>query len=697
MEFKYDSGIFCLAVAMQIQNKPIEYSVLKRQLSKSEPASCDDLARLAQTNGFETGIILPDNLATLPTPFVLELIDGSFCMIAYIENTRAKVTRADNPAPQFLEIAELNRIVNRALLLKKTPQTITIAEKFGYSWFWSELKKHSQTIRLVLLLTLLVQIIGLFMPLITQKVIDDVLVHRSRDTLNTLLLAGLAAITFSYLFGLFRTLAFSYAAGVIDAVLGAKLFERLLSLPLSYFEKRKTGEMLARLNEINQIRQFLSGSLMTLILDLLFIFIYIAIMIKYSGMLTLLALGAALCFAILSAVLTPIYYRLQQNSFLAETENQSFLIQSVNGVQSIKAANAARAFSKNFDERMSKVSRAAFSVANLRGIAGGIGQFIQQLFNIALLWIGVNMVLNGSLSLGELIAFQMFAGLVIEPIMRLSNMWQALQRARIAVERVGDIMNEPSESFGQFAELKVCGDIKLAAVDFAYSERPILKSVSLIFEENKKTAIVGRSGSGKSTVAKLIQKAYLPNRGRISIGKYDLEDFDLAELRRAVGLVTQETHLFRGTIRENILMAKPDADEEELLNACRLAGVCEFVELLPETYSTLLGENGGGLSGGQRQRIAIARTLINNPNILLFDEATAALDAETECEITRAIDELSSEHTIISIAHRLSAIAGYDKIYVLDDGEVAQCGTHQELLAHPGAYRELWNAQNYSQ
>ena len=693
MEWNYDSGIFSLTVAMQLLNKPIEYSTLKRQLSKSATSNCDDLARLAQSNGFETGIVLHDNLAELPVPYVLELIDGSFCLVAYVENGRAKVTRSDSPAPQFLAISELKKIAaTRALLLKSAQRSAVDPKKFGYNWFWSELKKHGKTIRLVLFLTLLVQLIGLIIPIITQKVIDDVLVHRSQDTLHTLLLAGLAAISFSYLFGLFRTLAFSYAAGVIDAVLGAKLFEKLLSLPLSYFEKRKTGETLARLNEINQIRQFLSGSLMTLILDLLFVFIYIAIMIKYSGVLTLLALGAALCFAILSATLTPIYYRLQQQSFLAETENQSFLIQSVNGIQSIKAANAAQAFSSSYDERMSNVSRAAFNVANLRGVAGGIGQFIQQLFNISLLWIGVNMVLNGSLSLGELIAFQMFSGLVIEPIMRLSNMWQALQRARIAVERVGDIMNEQPESRGQFSELKACGSIELASVDFAYSERPILKSVSMLIEENKKTAIVGRSGSGKSTVAKLLQKAYLPQRGRITIGKYDLEDFDLAELRRTVGLVTQETRLFRGTIRENILMAKPDADADELAQACRLAGVRDFVELLPEKYDTILGENGVGLSGGQRQRVAIARTLINDPCILLFDEATAALDAETESEITQAIDELSGGRTVISIAHRLATIKNYDTIYVLEGGTVAQHGTHEELLACPGSYRDLWSA-----
>jgi len=694
MEWNYDSGIYSLAVAMQILGKPIEYSALKRQLAKSTASSCDDLARLANANGFSTGIICPESLSTLPTPYILELIDGSFCLVAYIENDRAKVTRSNNPAPQLLPLSELTRIfAGRALLLKQAPLSIAEQQNFGYKWFWNELKKHGKTIRMVLLLTLLIQLIGLIIPIITQKVVDDVLVHRTRDTLNTLLFAGICAISFSYLFGLFRTLAFSYASGVIDSVLGAKLFERLLSLPLSYFEKRKTGETLARLNEINQIRQFLSGSMITLILDLLFVFVYIAIMVKYSGLLTILALGAALCFAILSTTLTPIYYRLQQRSFLVETENQSFLVQSVNGMQSIKAANAIKTFVEKYDERMSQVSRAAFNVANLRGIAGGIGQFIQQIFTISLLWLGVNMVLSGSLSLGELIAFQMFSGLVIEPIMRLSNMWQALQRARIAVERVGDIMNEKPESRGQFSELRIRGALELHGVNFSYADRPILKSLSLFFEENKKTAIVGRSGSGKSTVAKLLQKSYIPRNGRITIGNYDLEDFDLTELRRAVGLVTQETQLFRGTIRENVLMAKPDANEEELLQACRLAGVQGFAEKLPDKLDTVLGENGTGLSGGQRQRIAIARTLINDPPILLFDEATAALDAETESEITAAIDELSGDRTIIAIAHRLATIKDYDKIYVLDDGVVVQSGNHDDLLAQPGAYRDLWQAQ----
>lgn len=695
MEWKYDSGIYSLAVAMQILGKPIEYSALKRQLAKPSSANRDDLARLANSNGFTTGIVRPKSLETLPSPFILELVDGSFCLVAYIENNQAKVTRSSNPAPQLIPVSELTKIsAGHVLLLKQAPVSVIAPRKFGYKWFWGELKKHGKTIRMVLFLTLLVQLIGLVIPLITQKVVDDVLVHRTRDTLNTLLFAGICAISFSYLFGLFRTLAFSYASGVIDSVLGAKLFERLLSLPLSYFEKRKTGETLARLNEINQIRQFLSGSMITLILDLLFVFIYIAIMLKYSGLLTILAVAAAICYAILSAALTPIYYRLQQASFLVETENQSFLVQSVNGIQSIKAANAVKTFISKYDERMSRVSRAAFNVANLKGIAGGIGQFIQQLFNISLLWIGVNMVLKGTLSLGELIAFQMFAGLVIEPIMRLSNMWQALQRARIAIERVGDIMNEQHESRGQFSELQIRGALEFQNVNFSYSDRPILKSINLLFEENKKTAIVGRSGSGKSTVAKLLQKSYIPRSGRITIGSYDLEDYDLTELRRSVGLVTQETQLFRGTIRENVLMAKPDADEDELLQACRLAGVSSFVEKLSDKFDTVLGENGTGLSGGQRQRIAIARTLINDPPILLFDEATAALDAETESEITSAIDELSGNRTIISIAHRLATIKNYDKIYVLDDGAVVQSGTHSDLLAQPGAYRDLWDAQN---
>ena len=683
-----------MSLVLQASGCPVEYSALIKQLAKNTASDIFDIAHIASKQGCQAGIVECIDLHTLPCPCIIELVDGSYCVLARTEGDRALLSRSTAPAPKWLSIKDVLQMCSGRAILIKVLRLHTEALPFGYRWLWLAFSKHMPALLMVLGLSALIQLIALTAPFVTQSIIDNVLVHRSHDTLNTLLLASFAAVVFSYIFGLFRTLAFSYSVGVIDSALASRVFSHLLRLPLRYFEKRATGEIAARLNEVNKIRQFLSSALCSVVLDTLFTAIYIAILFYYSPQLAGLTLAVIACFATLSAVLTPYYYTIQQKVFAAESSCQATLIQTVNGILSIKTSNACHEFTRQFDSKLAAVCSANFSLNKLRALASSIGQLLQQLVNVSVLWLGITLVLEHRMSLGQLVAFQMIAALLLEPVLRMTNLWQSAQRARVSVRRTAEIMLESPEHSGQFAELDVHGDIALKNVCFAYDDKPVLQSVSMHIPLNKKTAIVGRSGSGKSTIAKLLQNIYQPQSGQVTIGSYSVSDYALCSLRRSVGMVTQETRLFRGTIRENILLGNPAAPECDWQNAAKIALVSEFVDKLPARYDTVIGENGSELSGGQRQRIAIARALITNPRIIVLDEATAALDVESEREVMPALTALTGGRTVIAIAHKLDSIRDFDLIYVLDEGRIVQQGNHDMLYAEDGVYRELWQAQN---
>src|SRR6185437_9371692 len=465
-----------------------------------------------------------------------------------------------------------------------------------------------------------------------------------------------------------------------------------------YFELRRVGDTVARVRELENIRQFITGSSINVILDLVFTVLFVAVMFLYSGVLTCVTLACIPLFVVLSVVIRPLMRRRLEEKFDRGAESQSYLVESVTGVQTVKAMALEPIFYRRWEEQLARYVTAAFRATHLSGIAGALGQIIQKLSTLSILWVGAYLVMRGSLTVGQLIAFQMLSGRVISPILRVVQLWQDFQQVGISVERLGDLLNtkaEPALSPGKMSLPGIQGAVRLESVRFRYQfDGPeILRNFSCTIAPGTTVGIVGRSGSGKSTLAKLLQRLYVPESGRILIDGIDLQQADPMWLRRQVGVVLQENFLFNGTIRDNIAIHMPGAPMAQIVEMAKLAGAHDFILELLEAYDTPVGERGTALSGGQRQRIAIARALMANPRILIFDEATSALDYESERIIQDNLGRICKGRTVFIIAHRLSTIRQADTILVLDKGQLVEQGSHNELMSRPGSYHHLFSQQ----
>ena len=425
----------------------------------------------------------------------------------------------------------------------------------------------------------------------------------------------------------------------------------------------------------------------------------VAVMFFYSSYLSAVVLIALPVYLVLQLIVTPIFKRLLNQLFLIGAENQSFLIEAVNGVETVKATSVETQFVQKYEQILARLVKTAFTTANVANVAGGIAGFVQQLFTLLVLWIGAYLVIDRKISVGELIAFQMLSSQVITPILRVINMWQAFQQTRVSIERLGDVMNsevEPAFNPNRTSLPTVQGDIVFERVSFKY--RPegaeVLRGVSFHIKPGMRVGIVGRSGSGKSTVTKLMQRLYVPGYGRVLIDGVDLAQVEPSWLRRQIGVVLQESFLFNGTIASNIGIADPGAGKERIEVVATIAGVKQFLQDFPDGLDTQVGERGGRLSGGQRQRVAIARALLTDPRVLIFDEATSALDVESELSIMENLDAIAAGRTMILIAHRLSTVRHCDQILVMDKGEVVETGSHAELMAAQGMYYYLHQQQD---
>ena len=467
---------------------------------------------------------------------------------------------------------------------------------------------------------------------------------------------------------------------------------------MRYFDKWQVGDIVSRMGELETIRAFLTGQSLTLVLDVIFAAIYLTVLFLYSTTLSYVVWATIPLYVLLNLVVAPIYKRRINDRFLLVSAQQSFLIEAVTGVRTVKTMGIEETFVERYEQVLSDYVKRALSVLHVSNFAGSVGTFLQLAFNLAILWIGAGQVMDGKLSVGELIAFQMLAGQVIAPVLRLVNQWQYFQQIRVSMNRLGDIMDEASEPAfnpNRTTLPSLSGDIVFDHVNFRYHAdgRNILTDLSLHIPAGAHVGIVGRSGSGKSTLTKLVQWLYVPDAGRVLIDGVDLAQVETAWLRRQIGIVLQENFLFAGTIRENIAIAMPRIEEEAVERAAKLAGVDDFVRDLPQGYDTFVGERGSLLSGGQRQRVAMARALLLDPRILIFDEATSALDTESEQHILAHMKEIADGSTTITIAHRLSTVRDCDLLFFLDHGRVVEVGTHEELLRKNGAYAKLYAAQ----
>ena len=548
------------------------------------------------------------------------------------------------------------------------------------------------------MVSLFLQLFALVSPLFFQVVMDKVLVHRGVTTLDVLVIGLVVVVIFESVLTALRTYVFSHTTSRIDVELGARLFRHLVSLPLAYFQARRVGDSVARMRELENIRSFLTGNAITLVLDLMFSVIFIAVMFAYSVPLTLIVLVSLPLYAGLSLLLVPVLRARLNEKFARGAENQALLVETVTGIQTVKASALEPALAKRWDDQLAAYVSASFRTQSLANYGHQSIDLIGKLVGAAMLWYGARLVMDQQLSVGQFVAFNMFAQRVAQPIMRMAQLWTDFQQTGISMARLGDILNSrtevPPTSAAQLPALQ--GRIQFDAVSFRYRTEapPVLHSLSVNIRPGEVVGIVGRSGSGKSTLTKLMQRLYTPEQGRVMVDGIDISLIDAAQLRRQIGVVLQENLLFNRSVRENIAITDPAAPIEAVMRAAQLAGAHEFVSELPEGYDTIVGEQGCGLSGGQRQRIAIARALFTKPRILILDEATSALDYESEAILQKNMGAICKGRTVIIIAHRLSSVRQANRIIVMDKGRIVEEGAHDALVRKLGGlYAHLWSMQ----
>ncbi|MGX1902697.1 type I secretion system permease/ATPase [Thermolongibacillus altinsuensis] len=695
------SGLKCLLLIMKFYGTPFDLrQIIHNYALGNEKIEPSNIIKIAQDYGYKSKFakIKMKHIDKLPKPAIIRTIEEEYLVLANVENEKFLVLHPSENRPKIIDKREFEFIWDGTIILFTKRNIEKVNGSFGLGWFIPYVTKYKVLFFEVLLAAFIIQLFGLITPIFTQVLIDKVLVHNGLSTLHVLTIGLLGIALFEFILSIAKGYVFTHTTSKIDVSLGSYVYKHLLKLPLSYFEKRRIGDTVARVRELENIRQFLTGTPLTSIIDSFFIVVFIIVMFYYSPTLTYIVLLSLPIYIALSLIITPLLRKRLDEKFSRGAENQSFLVESVSGMQSIKSLALEPQFNKKWEEKLASYTDINFRTAVLSNNAGSIGQFIQRVLFLAILWKGAFLVLDGVITVGQLIAFQMLASRVSGPILRLVQLWQDFQQTGIAIKRIGDIFNSPTEVTGDSTKLSlpnIRGHIRLENVRFRYNvDGPeILRNISLDIRPGMTVGIVGRSGSGKSTLSKLIQRLYIPESGKILIDGIDISLADTSWLRRQIGVVLQENFLFTGTVRENISIHYPSASMEQIVQAARLAGAHEFILELPNGYDTVIGEQGVGLSGGQKQRIAIARALITNPRILILDEATSALDYESERIIQRNLTQIAKGRTVIIIAHRLSTLRTANKIVVMDKGKIIEVGTHEELMSRPGLYKYLYEQQ----
>lgn len=692
-----------IAAYFRIASDPVH---LFRELALShEGCEEDGLLRAAKYIGLKARQLKRLTLArlvTLPTPCILRLKTGHFVVYGGVDQHNQ--ARLVDPLTQFSHLTAINDLIHEIrpiaiLVTRRLNGTGINPEAFGFRWFWPSIWRYRKPIAHVLLASFVVQIFALVTPIFFQVVIDKVLTNRSYSTLFVIVI-GLAIIgLFEVILQHIRTYALSHTTNRIDVELGQRLFAHLMRLPLAYFETRAAGQTVARIRELETIREFMTGHGLFSALDVLFTLVFFAVLFMYSWKLALIVAATVPIYILIAAVIRPGLKAKIEEKFHRGALSQQFLVEAVIGVQTIKAAAIEPVMRVEWEERLAAYVKTGFAATIIGSIGQNSVQYTDKLSRALLLLFGAKAVLDGELSVGSLVAFNMIAGQVAQPILRLSQLWQDFQQIQISIARLGDVLNAQREPANQaMANLPAPkGRIEIKNVTFRYNNggQDVLKNVDINVRSGEVIGIVGPSGSGKSSLTKLVQRLYLPQEGQIYVDDIDISQADPAWLRRHIGVVLQENLLFNRSLHDNIALADPSMPRGEVMRFAKLAGADEFITKLPQGYDTVIEERGTNLSGGQRQRIAIARALSTNPRILIFDEATSALDYESERIIQKNMREIVKGRTVIIVAHRLAAVRGCHRIIGMVDGRVVETGSHDELIAKSdGLYAYLWSLQS---
>jgi len=696
-----DGGLACLVMLSRLHGIAADYAAMRHRFGPGErPLRAEDLLRAARAAGLKSRLVAEAALDELPVPAMVETRAGCWWLLARVSSERVLLQDPGDTRPRILSRADFaDAWSGRALLATRRAGGADDAPGFGLGWFVAAARPYRALFAEVLLASAVIQVLSLLTPLFFQVVVDKVLVHKVLSTLQVLVVGLVAVSCFEVVLSGLRTWLLAHTTNRIDVTLGARLFRHLLALPLRYFEARRVGDIVARVRELESLRAFVTGSALTLVIDLGFTLIAFAVMYAYSPLLTGIVALTVPAYLALSLVAAPLLRMQVTERFRLGAENQSFLVESVSGMQTLKAMAMEPPMQRRWDEQLAAYVSASFRVATTATLAAQAAQLISRLMSAAILWFGAAAVIRGELSVGQLIAFNLFANRVSAPALRLFQLWQDFQQARVSLERLGDILDAPREDPSSAPRRSVPalrGGIAFERVSFRYEagRACALGEFTLSIKAGEVIGIVGRSGSGKSTLARLLQRLYVPEQGRILVDGIDIALLPPDALRRQVGVVPQETFLFNASVHENIALGDPGMPIERVVRAARLAGAHDFICELPQGYDTVLGEHAHILSGGQKQRLAIARALVREPRILVFDEATSALDYESELAVRRNLAGICGGRTVILIAHRLSSLANVDRIVVLDRGRLVEEGTHGQLLAAQGIYARLHALQN---
>ena len=668
--------VWLIGSLCQINRLPFDAALLLQRFPA--PHSHRQFVEALQSLGFRTG---QADLGRAAFPCVA-FVRGETPRAAIVVKSDGDEVLYFGAGSQMPERASLECFEPHATLARheKTPPLEGDAHatgKFGFRWFWTELLKHRQIWRDVLLASLFIQLIGLAMPLFTQAIIDKVVVHQTQSTLIAIAIGLVMFMLFNTGMSWLRQYLVLHTGNRVDAVLGSRVFRHLLQVHLPYFEHRSTGTLIARVHAVETIREFMAGAAASLILDFPFLVIFLAVMFAYSWQLTLIALGMLTLVAGLSLAIVPALRSRINRQFLMGARNQAFLTEYVAGIETVKSLQMEPRLQERYDELLASYLSAGFATRQLSNTYNVIANALEQVMTLAILCVGALLVMrNDGFTIGMLVAFQMFAARMAQPMLRLAGLWQELQQTSIAVKRLADIMDAPAEPYALTASRTAQGKGQIQIIDLAFRysrEHPFLyRGLHLVLKPGKLTVLTGPSGCGKSTLAKLMLGFYQPSEGEITIDGRDLRHLSANELRQYFGVVPQETYLFSGSIYENLLAANPNAAFVEVVQACKTAEIHDFIEKLPKAYHTELGEHGVGLSGGQKQRLAIARAILKMPRVLIFDEAASNLDAATAERFAQTVNQLKGKVTIVYIAHQLPRGLQVDEVFTLSAEKATQ-------------------------